>query len=725
MSPNRPVPGDIQAQSILDELAQLIAQLPDDHQNQLNPVLQRLKTELSVKNNTGAATPSADTPGGDAAARDAYLIKLVDQLRTVADPLTIEKTITQTALHHFTADRCYYCEIIGDDAVIRRESSKEGLPSVERIYPLNTLPAFKTVIEAGRPFVVEDATTSTILDESLRQNLIQLQIISFIDVPVIKEGKPIGILCITLSTPRKWTDFEIDLAVETAELIWEAVERARTEKNLRLSEEKYRTLFNSMDQGFCIIKKVDTPPGQPLDFRYIAANPAFESHTGLFDVVGKTVRDLQHNPEPERMMLYDQVLQTGHHQHFQSYAKSLDLWIEAHAYPVQAPGQIAVLFTNINQHKRAQLAAAASEEALRESEERFRQLADAMPQLVWTAQPDGMVDYYNRRYQEYDGIGPLEENIWEWSPVLHPEDQQATVDVWDRAVKTGEVYQIEHRVRMNDGTYRWHLSRGIPAKDDQGNIIRWYGTATDIHIQKENEEKVKRSNQELEQFAFIASHDLQEPLRKIIMFGNSLERQLHGQMNETAADYLNRMQNAAERMQVMINGLLELSRVNSKGGDFTRIDLKSVLDDVVSDLEARIRVSNAQIIIGDLPTVEADELQMRLLFQNLIGNAIKFQNLASTPVINIFAENHQQTDEPQMVEIRVQDNGIGFLPEHVERIFQPFQRLHGRSAYEGSGLGLSIARKIVERHQGQIVAHSTPDQGSTFVITLPIKQNLS
>jgi light-regulated signal transduction histidine kinase (bacteriophytochrome) len=252
-------------------------------------------------------------------------------------------------------------------------------------------------------------------------------------------------------------------------------------------------------------------------------------------------------------------------------------------------------------------------------------------------------------------------------------------------------------------------------------VIRWFGTATNIHAQKESEEKLRRSNQELEQFAFVASHDLKEPLRKIILFGESLQRQAKAALDEQAVQYLERMQSAAERMQVMIDGLLELSRVNRQGGDFTSIQLKELVGEVVSDLELRIQAAGGAVRIEELPTIEADEMQIRRLFQNLIANGIKFHRPDVPPVVRVSGTSSQAA-KTRLVEIRVEDNGIGFEQQDAERIFQPFQRLHGRSEYEGSGLGLAICQKIVERHHGTIEVQSVLNQGTTFVIHLPVKQ---
>ncbi len=353
------------------------------------------------------------------------------------------------------------------------------------------------------------------------------------------------------------------------------------------------------------------------------------------------------------------------------------------------------------------------------NERRFRDLADSMPQLVWTARPDGTVDYYNIRYLEYEGIAPAPDDIWRWEPVVYPDDLDETTHAWQHALETGDMYQVEHRVRMRDGTFRWHLSRGIPVRNEYGAITRWYGTATDIEEQKQNEYQLKRSNKELEEFAFIASHDLQEPLRKIVMFSRILNRSLDGAGDGEARQSLERIVSAAERMRVMVDGLLELSRVTTRGGNFVRVNLNTILADVISMLESRIVSTGSQVTVETLPEVEGDALQLHQLFQNLLANALKFQPPGQTPVVRVYGTVKSNPKEPVVIVIRVEDNGIGFEPEQAERIFQPFLRLSGRNNFEGSGLGLAICQRIVERHMGKIQAIGKPGEGSVFIITLP------
>jgi|GEM_PF-860306 len=254
-------------------------------------------------------------------------------------------------------------------------------------------------------------------------------------------------------------------------------------------------------------------------------------------------------------------------------------------------------------------------------------------------------------------------------------------------------------------------------------------------------QELARSNVELQQFAYIASHDLQEPLRKIQAFGDRLKFKFSEALTDQGKDYLERMQNAAERMQVLIDDLLSLSRVTTKTQPFIPVNLTLVAQNVLSDLEIRIQETGAQIAIEDLPTVEADPLQMRQLLQNLIGNALKFHSAKEQLVVKIYsqqlmtleypalpAHNQEQlpsdaTNNAEFCQILVKDNGIGFEEKYLDRIFNAFQRLHGRSEYPGTGIGLAICRKIVERHSGSITATSVPGQGATFMVTLPLKQD--
>lgn len=229
--------------------------------------------------------------------------------------------------------------------------------------------------------------------------------------------------------------------------------------------------------------------------------------------------------------------------------------------------------------------------------------------------------------------------------------------------------------------------------------------------------RLERSNAELQDFAFVASHDLQEPLRKIQAFSERLLGRWGVSLGEEGCDYLRRMQSAANRMSSLIAALLAYSRVATRGQPFKPIDLANAVHDAESDLELTIQNTNARLQIGSLPSIEADPDQMRQLFQNLIGNALKYRREDEAPRIRIHG-----SVENGVGHISIEDNGIGFDEKYLERIFKPLQRLHSRSAFEGTGMGLAICRRIVERHGGAITARSTPGVGSTFIVSLPLKQ---
>jgi PAS domain S-box-containing protein len=253
--------------------------------------------------------------------------------------------------------------------------------------------------------------------------------------------------------------------------------------------------------------------------------------------------------------------------------------------------------------------------------------------------------------------------------------------------------------------------------------------------------ELARSNTELEQFAFVASHDLQEPLRKIQAFGDRLKTKCDGAIAPEARDYLERMQSAAARMRTLIDDLLAFSRVMRSAEPFVPVELAVVTKEVLNDLEVRIEKSGARVEVGNLPAIEADPMQMRQLLLNLIGNSLKFQPPGAAPVVKIQARiihpglkgqtafftrlspnGDQAAAFGPICEISVQDNGIGFDEKYADRIFAVFQRLHGRNEYEGAGVGLAVCRRIADRHHGTIIAKSKLGQGATFIVTLPVSQ---
>ena len=297
-------------------------------------------------------------------------------------------------------------------------------------------------------------------------------------------------------------------------------------------------------------------------------------------------------------------------------------------------------------------------------------------------------------------------------------------------LQTGSYAVAEHKHFAKNGEIVYAEVATSPIKGEDGKIKQVVHVARDVTERKLAEdnlkafaEKLEKSNRELEDFAYIASHDLQEPLRKVQAFGDRLKVKYAENLEDQGRDYLERMQSAAGRMQTLINDLLTFSRVMTKAQPFASVDLGKTAREVVSDLEVRLEQTGGRVDIGELPTIAADPLQMRQLLQNLIGNALKFHKDDEPPVVTVSSQlGSDQSPVNGVCHISVADDGIGFDEKYSDRIFGAFQRLHGRTQYEGTGIGLAVCRKIAERHGGSIAANSTPGQGATFIVTLPVEQ---
>jgi PAS domain S-box-containing protein len=361
------------------------------------------------------------------------------------------------------------------------------------------------------------------------------------------------------------------------------------------------------------------------------------------------------------------------------------------------------------------------------NEMRLQFMANSMPQVVWIAEDNGTVTYYNNRVTDFAGVRRNPDGTWFWQGILHPEDLELTNKAWETSVKNHTPYELEHRIMMNNGTFRWHLSRAYAYETDEGT--KWYGTATDVHDQKLLEKnleslvrdrtlELQRSNDDLQQFAHVASHDLKEPIRKIKTFSYKLQDEFKEVLNERGNNFINKIIHASDRMNSMINGVLNYASLPASSNAFQTVDLNEVVNSIQTDLEILIGEKKGSIVFHDLPKVSAIADLIYQLFYNLINNSLKFSKPDIPCEINISSKTVVVNDKP-FYQIHVTDNGIGFENEYAEQIFTTFFRLNSKDHYEGSGLGLALCRKIVERHGGLITAESEKGMGAQFSILLP------
>ena len=353
---------------------------------------------------------------------------------------------------------------------------------------------------------------------------------------------------------------------------------------------------------------------------------------------------------------------------------------------------------------------------LMESEARFRQLADSMPQIVWTARRDGFVDYFNERWYEFTGFGRDAQRDASWERILHPEDCDRTRETWHAAVSLGEPYNIEHRFfDRRENRWRWFITRAIPVRDAAGKVVKWFGTSTDIDDQKRIEDQLRRANQDLEQFAFSASHDLQEPLRSIKIYSELLMKRHAPRLDGEALKFMSFLRNGATRMEALVRDLLTYTQATKFDEPPKVTNANEALKTALANLSGAIMETGAQVTNSPLPSLPVNGTHLQQLFQNLIGNAIKYRSPERPPAVHVEAERQKE----HWV-FSVSDNGMGIDPDYKESIFGLFKRLHSSNEYAGTGIGLAICRRIVDRYQGRIWVESEPGRGSTFRFTLPV-----
>ncbi len=621
---------------------------------------------------------------------------------------------------HFDLSLCAFVEIseTADQAVITHDWHREDVPGLVGAYPLREFveEEFIRTAKAGEIIVVRDVFKDRITDS---EKFTQLKIGSFLCLPLIRDGEWRHALCLYHSAAHDWRPDEIELTRELAIRIWTRLERIRAEEMLSVSEDRYRSLFNSMDEGFCVLELIYDENEKPDDWTFLEINPAFERQTGMHDSVGKRMREMIPDHEDYWFEVYGKVVSTGEPVRFVNEAKKLGRWFDLNAFRIGGPGsrKVAVVFNDITERKLA-------EQALRESESLFRQLADTMPQIVWAAQPDGVLDYYNNRWFKYINLSPDSFEEAGWDQFVHPDDLPLAANAWADAISSGGPYTIEFRVKRADGQYRWFLTRALPVTDGSGEIIRWFGTCTDIHKQKQTAEELRQLAANLSQadhrkneFLAMLAHELRNPLAPI---SNALQiMRMTSENGATAATEM--MERQVGQLVRLVDDLLDVSRITQGKIELRRerIELASVVHHAVEAARPSCEKGGVELTVemaAEPIYLDGDQIRLAQVIGNLLNNSCKFTDKGGDICLTVRRE-----DEHAL--IRVRDTGIGIAPDQIKHIFELFVQADTslERSISGLGIGLTLVKNLVEMHDGTIAAHSEGlGFGSEFTIHLPV-----
>ena len=353
------------------------------------------------------------------------------------------------------------------------------------------------------------------------------------------------------------------------------------------------------------------------------------------------------------------------------------------------------------------------EAALQESEARFRFLAEAMPQKIFTARSDGDVDYFNPQWSQFTGL-PFEEIRGRgWTQFIHPDDVEENVRLWQQSIDTGEPFYFEHRFRGADGVYRWHMSRAIPVRNGRGSITMWIGSSTDIDEQKRQEERK-------DAFISMASHELKTPVTSLKGFAHILQNRLKKRGDEESLRFLASINKQLNRLTRLINDLLDITRVQQGRLDYDEelFDLDALVRETVENLQAG--TSTHRLIFAECQAarVRGDKDRIGQVLTNLITNAVKYSPEADRVIIRLFYDGANAV-------VSVQDFGIGIAAKHQARIFERFYQVTdaAEKTYPGLGIGLYLSSEIIKRHCGRILVESEKGAGSTFSFSLPVSSD--
>ncbi|MCF8446428.1 MAG: PAS domain S-box protein, partial [Bacteroidia bacterium] len=411
--------------------------------------------------------------------------------------------------------------------------------------------------------------------------------------------------------------------------------------------------------------------------------------------------------------------------HFEEYHQDSQHWLEVSAYP--SKDGLSVYFKDVTQRNQ-------SLEKIKQSNERFEKVTEATNDAIWDWDLETGSLYYGKGFETLFGFDPskLEPNVYSWENFLHPEDREKVRSEIEEALDnpSKNLIQMEYRYQKQDGSFAFISDRCIIIRNPKGNPIRMLGAMSDItpHMEYQRSllnlnqrlanhaKELSISNKELEQFAYVASHDLQEPLRMVSSFLTLLEKKYKNSLDDKAHQYIHFAVDGAKRMRQIILDLLDFSRVGKNDGEEEMVSLNKVIDEVLALQRKTIEEKKAKFEIEELPEILAFRGPILQVLHNVIGNALKYSKDHESPLIQISSEKVEGN-----IEVAIQDNGIGIEEEYFEKIFIIFQRLQTDEKYGGTGMGLAIVKKIMENLGGEVRIKSTLGKGSVFYLLFPIK----
>lgn len=499
--------------------------------------------------------------------------------------------------------------------------------------------------------------------------------------------------------------------------------REEMEEALRKSEANVARILESIHDAFYSLDR-------DWKFTYVNRQTCEVWKKKRQELLGKSIWEVfDAGRETEAYARMHHAMEEGKEEDFETYSHFLGLWTHVRVYPTD--DGIAVYFHDITDRKRA-------EESLRRSEQIYRAIGETIDWGIWTCDPNGRNTYASPSFLRMVGMTQQECSEFGWGDVLHPDDAEDTIAAWMACSQTGSFWERTHRFKGVDGRYHYVLARGIPVRDEHGTILCWAGINLDVDDMMRREEEIRclneqleqrveqrtqeliDANQELEAFSYSVSHDLKAPLRVISGFARLLIEGHRDQISERSREYLGLILENTSRMGELVDALLAFSRATRQIPRVVQVDMRTLVEGVVRDeLQALSPGPSCPIAIevGELPSVAADPVLLRQVFANLLSNALKFTRGVSNPKIVIGAGARAEA-----VVFFVRDNGVGFPAADAKKLFHVFQRLHGQSEYEGSGVGLANVRKIIERHGGRVWAEGEEGKGATFYVALPRAQ---